>query len=142
MIKKCLAVYRGKPFWIDEADHIKTVNFAKAVCSETARLTMWGTKITVDGSARATWLQEEIDKVYDKLRKWIEYGCAYGTVILKPNGNGIDLVTPEDFIVTEETNGKVSGIVFVNRATEGKDYYTRLEYHRFVDGVYCITNKC
>lgn len=142
MIHKCLAVYCGKPFWIDEADHIKTVNFAKAVCSETARLTMLGTKITVDGSARATWLQEEIDKVYDKLRKWIEYGCAYGTVILKPNGNGVDLVTPEDFIVTNESNGKVDGVVFINRATEGKNYYTRLEYHRFIDGVYCITNKC
>ena len=103
---------------------------------------MLGTKVAIDGSARAEWLQEEIDKVYYKFREWVEYGCAYGTVILKPNGNGIDFVTPEDFIVTSESNGMINGVVFINRATEGKKYFTRLEYHRFVNDVYCITNKC
>ena len=142
MIGKCISIYCGKPYWLDEEDHIKTVNFAKSVCSETARLTMLGTKITVDGSARAEWLQEEIDKVYYKIREWVEYGCAYGTVILKPNGNGVDFVTPEDFIVTNTDNGKITGVVFINRAMEGKKYFTRLEYHRFVNDVYCITNKC
>ena len=142
MISKCVSIYCGKPYWLDEEDHIKTVNFAKSVCSETARLTMLGTKVAIDGSARAEWLQEEIDKVYYKFREWVEYGCAYGTVILKPNGNGIDFVTPEDFIVTDEENGKIKGVVFINKATEGKKYFTRLEYHRFVNNVYCITNKC
>ena len=142
MISKCISIYCGKPYWLNEEDHIKTVNFAKSVCSETARLTMLGTKVTIDGSARAEWLQEEIDKVYYKFREWVEYGCAYGTVILKPNGNGIDFVTPEDFIVTSESNGMINGVVFINRATEGKKYFTRLEYHRFVNDVYCITNKC
>lgn len=142
MISKCISIYCGKPYWVDDADHIKTVNFAKSVCSETARLTMLGTKITVDGSARAEWLQEEIDKVYYKIREWVEYGCAYGTVIIKPNGNGVDFVAPEDFIVTDTDNGKITGVVFINRAIEGKKYFTRLEYHRFVNDVYCITNKC
>ena len=142
MISKCISIYCGKPYWLDEEDHIKTVNFAKSVCSETARLTMLGTKITVDGSARAEWLQEEIDKIYYKIREWVEYGCAYGTVIIKPNGNGVDFVAPEDFIVTDTDNGKITGVVFINRAIEGKKYFTRLEYHRFVNNVYCITNKC
>lgn len=142
MISKCISIYCGKPYWVDDADHIKTVNFAKSVCSETARLAMLGTKITVDGSARAEWLQREIDKVYYKFREWVEYGCAYGTVIIKPNGNGVDFVSPEDFIVTNSNNGIIDGVVFINRAIEGKKHFTRLEYHRFVNGVYCITNKC
>lgn len=142
MISKCISIYCGKPYWVDDADHIKTVNFAKSVCSETARLAMLGTKITVDGSARAEWLQREVDKVYYKLREWVEYGCAYGTVIIKPNGNGVDFVAPEDFIVTNSNNGMIDGVVFINRAIEGKKHFTRLEYHRFVNGVYCITNKC
>lgn len=142
MISKCISIYCGKPYWVDDADHIKTVNFAKSVCSETARLAMLGTKITVDGSARAEWLQREIDKVYYKFREWVEYGCAYGTVIIKPNGNGVDFVSPEDFIVTNSNNGIIDGVVFINRAIEGKKHFTRLEYHRFVNDVYCITNKC
>jgi A118 family predicted phage portal protein len=72
----------------------------------------------------------------------VEYGCAYGTVILKPNGNGVDFVVPEDFIVTNSNNGMIDGVVFINRAIEGRKHFTRLEYHRFVNGVYCITNKC
>ena len=142
MIQKCFAIYQGKPYWLDDADHIKTINFAKAVCSETARLAMLGTKITIDGSARAVWLQEQIDNIYFKLRDWVEYGCAYGTVILKPNGKGIDLVTPNNFMITDCENGEISGVVFVNRDVVGKKYYTRLEYHRFIDDVYAITNRC
>ena len=142
MIRKCFEIYQGKPYWLDDADHIKTINFAKAVCSETARLAMLGTKITIDGSARAAWLQEQIDNIYFKLRDWVEYGCAYGTVILKPNGKGIDLVTPDNFIITDYENGEISGVVFLNFEEEGKKYYTRLEYHRFIDGVYAISNRC
>ena len=142
MIQKCFAIYQGKPYWLDDADHIKTINFAKAVCSETARLAMLGTKITIDGSARAVWLQEQIDNIYFKLRDWVEYGCAYGTVILKPNGKGIDLVTPNNFMITDYENGEISGVVFVNREVVGKKYYTRLEYHRFIDDMYAITNRC
>ena len=142
MIRKCFEIYQGKPYWLDDADHIKTINFAKAVCSETARLTMLATKITIDGSARAEWLQGQIDNVYFKLRDWVEYGCAYGTVILKPNGKGIDLVVPGNFIVTDIENGEISGVVFVNQETVGKKYYTRLEYHRFINDVYAITNRC
>lgn len=142
MINKCISIYQGSPEWLDEEDHIKTVNFAKAVCSETARLAMLGTKITVDGSARAEWLQMQVEKIYFHLRDWIEYGCAYGTVILKPNGNGVDFVTPGDFIVVDSDNGKINAVVFINRETVGKKFYTRLEYHRFVNGVYVITNRC
>lgn len=142
MIEKCFSIYQGKPYWLDDEEHIKTINFAKAVCSETARLTMLGTKITIDGSARAEWLQKQIDNIYFKLRDWVEYGCAYGTVILKPNGKGIDLVTPNNFMITDYENGEITGVVFVNRETVGKKYYTRLEYHRFVDNVYAITNRC
>ncbi len=142
MIRKCFEIYQGKPYWLDDADHIKTINFAKAVCSETARLAMLGTKITIDGSARAEWLQKQIDNVYFRIREWVEYGCAYGTIILKPNGKGIDLVVPGNFIVTDIENGEISGVVFVNQETVGKKYYTRLEYHRFINDVYAITNRC
>lgn len=145
MISKCARIYAGKPEWLDEDDHIKTINFAKAVCSETARLTMLGTKITIDGSARATWLQEQMDGIYFKLRDWVEYGCAYGTIALKPNGDSVDLVTPDRFVVTDKSNGEITGIVFINKevSENGKKFYTRLEYHRFLDdGLYAISNKC
>ena len=144
MIAKCARIYQGMPEWLDEEDNVKTINFAKAVCSETARLAMLGTKITVDGSARAEFLQEKVDNLYYSLREWVEYGCAFGTVILKPNGDGVDIITPDNFIVTEKDNGKITGVIFVHQLLDesGKRVYTRLEYHRYIGELYAITNRC
>lgn len=141
-VNECVNIYKGNPCWLDEDDHIDTVNFAKAICSETARLATLGIGIHVDGSARADWLQKQIDRVYFQLRHWVEYGCAYGTVILKPNGDSIDLYTRDDFEVTHITNGMIDGVVFANRQKRDNKWYTRLEYHRFDGGLYLITNKC
>ena len=141
-ISECVNIYQGNPCWLNEDDHIDTINFAKAICSETARLATLGIGIHVDGSARADWLQKQIEKVYYQLRHWVEYGCAYGTIILKPNGDSIDLYTPGKFEVTHETNGVIDGVVFHNWEKSGDRWFTRLEFHRFEGGEYVITNKC
>lgn len=134
VISRCADMYRGIPSWVSAEDNIKTINFAKAVCSETARLATLGIKIQIGGGARGTWLQEQIDKVYFNLRHWVEYGCAYGTVIVKPNGSGFDVFTPFDFMITEsDSNGNITGIIFKDSYADNDKYYTRLEYHRFVE---------
>ena len=141
-VTECVNAYKGNPLWLDDDDHIDTVNFAKTLCSEAARLAMLGTKITVDGSARAKWLQGSVDAYYGKLREWVEYGCAYGTIILKPNGENVALYTPDEFEVTHTTGRKIDGVVFHNAEKLGDKWYTRLEYHRFEGSSYVISNKC
>lgn len=144
-VLKCANMYRGRPYWVDAEEHIKTINFAKSVCSETARLATLAIGITADGSSRAKWIQGQLDKIYFSLRHWVEYGCAYGTVILKPSIDSIDIVTPDRFTVTDQSNGDITGCVFLNREVDrsGKKYYSRLEYHRFLEsGQYAISNRC
>lgn len=141
-ISECVRIYQGNPCWLDPDDNIDTVNMAKSVCSEIARLTMLAAGVKVDGSARAKWLQEQVDKIYFQLREWVEYGCAYGTIVLKPNGDSVDLFTRGQFEVTHVSNGKIDGIIFHNWKKQGKNWYTRLEYHRFENDLYLITNKC
>ena len=121
-VQECIRIYQGNPSWISEDDHIDTVNFAKSVCSEVARLAMLATSITVDGSARAEWLQEQVERIYYQLREWVEYGCAYGTIILKPDGETVRMYTPEEFEVTAETDGKITGVVFHNWKKIGDDW--------------------
>lgn len=143
-ISRCGRIYGGTPDWLDASDNIKTVNFAKSVCSEVARLTMMGTKIQLGGSARAEWLQEQVDRIYAQLRHWIEYGCGYGTIILKPNGASIDVLTPGQFMISDSENGEVRGAVFFDSYEDRtiKKWFTRYEYHRFEEGAYIITNRC
>lgn len=139
LMQRCAAVYQGSPDWVDADDHITTINFAKSVCSETARLATLAIGIKIDGSARAKWLQEQIDKIYFELRNWVEYGCGYGTVILKPNGDSVELYTRGNYEITHQTGGVPDGAVFMD--TDGD--YTRMEYHRFTDdGLYVVTNRC
>jgi len=141
-ISECVNIYRGDPCWLDEEDGIDTVNFAKAVCSETARLATLGIGIKISGSVRADWLKAQIEKIYYQLRSWVEYGCAYGTIILKPDGETVRMYTPMEFEVTHHTDGNIDGIVFHNYKRRGNKWYTMLEYHRFEDGLYVITNRC
>lgn len=149
LINRCANIYRGVPEWLDDKNNIKTINFAKSVCSETARLATLAIGIQIDGSARATWLQEQIDKVYFQIRHWVEYGCAYGTVFIKPNGENLDVFTPADVMIVDYDNQEIKGIIFKDSYTVGRKYYTRLEYHRFVettiDGVtthpYYVSNR-
>lgn len=132
-ITECANIYRGTPYWVNAEDNVKTINFAKAICSETARLATLAIGIQIDGSARAAWLQQQIDKIYFQIRHWVEYGMAYGTIILKPNGKGLDIFTPMDFIITDCDNEGIYGIVFKDNYSENDKYYTRFEYHRFVE---------
>lgn len=149
LINRCANIYRGAPEWLDDKNNIKTINFAKSVCSETARLATLAIGIQIDGSVRATWLQEQIDKVYFQIRHWVEYGCAYGTVFIKPNGESLDVFTPADVMIVDYDNQEIKGIIFKDSYTIGRKYYTRLEYHRFVettvDGIttypYYVSNR-
>jgi len=143
-IQRWVNIYSGNPPWL--SDDIRTINFARAVCTETARLATLAIGIAIEGSARAKWIQEQIDSIYFKIRAWVEYGSAYGTIILKPNGETVDIFTPDMFFVTDERNGDIWGVVFLDKEVEGDKYYTRMEYHRFVEFEdaenYAITNRC
>ena len=84
-----------------------------------------------------------MDEAYFNLRHWTEFGCAYGTVILKPNGDDVDLFTPDRFMVTNDDSGEINGVIFQTQAEADDRYYTRLEYHRFTaDGKYAVSNRC
>lgn len=144
-IKRCSDIYRGKPEWLDPDNHIGTINFAKFVCSEIGRLTTLAIGIEISGGTRANWLQKQINAVYFNLRHWVEYGCAYGTILLKPNEQGVDVVFPGEFLITDCVNGEITGAVFQSSKYDStaKKWFTRLEYHRFLpNGHYAVSNRC
>lgn len=144
-VSKCVSIYKGKPEWLDPEHHIKTVNFAQFICAETAKLSTLGMSVVIDGeSERIKTIQKQIDEAKANFRQWVEYAGAYGTVILKPNGKTIDCVLPDRYMITDHSNGKITGIVFISQETSenGKIFYTKLEYHRYIDSLYVITNKC
>lgn len=142
ILARCSSVYSGSPAWINEDDDIHTVNFAKSICAETARLTMLDTSVSVSGSSRADWIQQKLSAMYPKLRTWVEYACAYGTIILKPNDGGVSCYTPSEFILSGDDHRQSAVFKTQKYDDQTRKYYTRLEYHRFVGDTYLVTNKC
>ena len=138
----CERIYAGVPDWVKDLKDVTTINFAKSVCSEVARLVTMNIDIKVEGSARADWLNEQMERLKYMWRIWTEFGCKSGTLIMKPNGSSIDILTPEYFMITDTVDDVITGIIFVDTRKDGKDWYTRYEYHSFKDGVYTIKNTC
>lgn len=131
-IRYWMDIYSGRPDWVDPEDNIKTIKFAKSICSETARLVTLAIGVSFDGN-RGDYMENwNNSAVMPHLRKWVEYGCAFGTIVLKPNGNGVDIVTPANFEVTEvDGMGKITGMRFQDRYKSGDNWYTKLEQHSF-----------
>ena len=81
--------------------------------------------------------------MFVKIREYVEKGCVNGTVILKPNGDGIDCFDPQRFLPTEiDGNGNIRAGIFFDFYEQSKRFYKRLEYHRFVNDVYLVSNRC
>ncbi len=147
LLERCRDVYAGHPDWAGR-DGIRTVNFAKTVCSETARLATLGVSARVAGEGeRAAFLDRAVASLLPELRAAVEYACAFGTVIVKPNGPGLDIVLPDRFMVTHTEGpfgrGRITGVAFFDRRRGGGgdgDVFTRVEHHRLRGGVWRVKN--
>ena len=136
----------GRPSWISKDDDVDSINFAKFITADTAKKICLDIDINVEGSARADYLQSVIEALKKVLRDKVEDACAVGGIMFKPNGNGstscIDYVQTGDFLVTDtNSNGDILGAIFFDYHQNGDKYYTRLEYHRFENDLYVITNR-
>ena len=142
-LDRCTKAYRGNPDWLNDDDGVVTINFAQTVAAEVARLTTMNAEITLTGSPRAEWLQEQVNTILAALRQWCEYGCAYGTAIIKPYGDGVELVLPDRFRIVANDGGKITGVVFIDRRHDPASdrWFSRLEYHRIEDGIYTVSNR-
>lgn len=118
-------------------------NLASVIASEAARLATVDMKISVEGGERGAIIQSFIDKNLDKFQSKLELGCAYGSLIMKPNMYGIDFLPPTRFLPIEfDANGNIKSVIFIDTIFEDGVYYTRLEYHHEDDfGHYIIENK-
>ena len=68
VIKKCAAVYSGEPPWKDVKNGIRTINFAKSLSSETARLATLAIKITIEVSVKQFSRNDTVTACQDWLR--------------------------------------------------------------------------
>ena len=136
-----MQIWTGTPPWANDQD--RTINFAKAVTGEAARLATMGVSVELSGSARADWLQERLnEELIPFLRDMVDVGCAAGMFLLKPTPDSIGLYTPPEFTITAVDNRKrVIGVVLYDTKATPDYYYVKAEYHRYEGTHYVVSNR-
>lgn len=143
---------------------LKSLNLPKVITSELSRLATFDLDITLNKGkenekkkttiSKETKTQEKqneydksifkiIETIKDKAPQIVETLTAVGTVILKPNGNGFDVLTPFDFIpISVDNKNNLTSVIFIDKIERGKDIFIRLEFHELKDnGDYIIKNN-
>lgn len=140
------SMYRNAPSWVDNEDTF-SLNLAATVASELSRAATSEMVLTLDGSARAKWLQAQIQPIVDDVRSDLEVGLALGGMVWKPVPDGKNIavsVIPADafYPVRFDSSGEIKSAVFVEQRKIGKRIYTKLEAHDIADnGIYTVTNR-
>lgn len=152
-IQLWMQMYENTPPWLGGPAHIKSLNLSSVIAEEFSRLTLTEFAIELTGSARATYLQDQLGVMLSNLSNITELWCALGGIVLKPfaagedeNGNPdhieLDVVQANRFYPTAfNSNREVTGAVFVDSKRIGHYIYTRLEYHSLVGDTYTVLNR-
>ena len=128
----------GKPPWVK--GDTRTIRFSNTVARELAKLITQNIDIKVQAKygtgETAKRIQKAIDDHFLKnAQENMEKVIRLGGVMAKWNGDGVDYIPPDRFLVTEfDSNREVTGAIFFSYYQKEKKFYTRAEWHRFEDG--------
>lgn len=143
-LQKWAAMYVNKADWL--GDDIRSLNLPAEIAGEIARIATVEMTVTITGSARADFLQEQMKPTLGKIREYVEYGCAKGGLAFKPyvrdDGRiAIDVIHADMFCpVAFDSSGNMTGVIFADQKTMGGKFYTRLEYHNLERAGYVVKN--
>lgn len=124
----------GTPPWVNKK--VQTIRFSNTIAEELAKLITQNIDIKVQGirdGIMPDQMQKAIDKHFLQNAKNIMYDVvAFGGVMAKWNGTGIEFLRPDMFLVTEYDSSKeIHAAIFFSFYQSGKKFYTKAEWHRF-----------
>lgn len=139
-------IYEGGGPWCNQRTGLHSLGIGAAVAQELARLAVSESSISLTGSARADWLQQQAAPFLAGLQSHTELACALGGVVFKPyvtaEGVAVDVVQADCFFPTTfDTSRRMTGAVFSAQLKRGNTIYTRLEHHEYADGAETIQNR-
>lgn len=134
-------MYRGQAPWNN--DRTKSAGLASAISSEVARL------VTIELAGESTGsvvLSSELQKVIPKLRRYVEYGAAKGSLVIKPIVCDDTLTTQfiqadRFFPLVWDSSGNLTKCVFADQMRKGNTVFTLIEVHTLDRGEYTVENR-
>lgn len=146
-INEWMSLYRGEFPWTDKCHH-HHLDIPATIASEMARLVTLEMQINITGeNERAKFLDAQLDPLRERIRQWVEYGCAGGGLMFKPYISGeksirIDVAQADMFYpIAFDSAGRIESAAFVEQRTVGGKIYNRVEKHVRDGSGYKITNE-
>lgn len=138
------AMYRNIPPW--KSGIVLTANLPSVIAWKVAKLVTLEAEMKLTGGPRADWLAECVRPAWEKLRILTEQAVAKGGMAFKPyliDGQVlVDCVQADRFFPTTfDSNGELTGAIFVAQKSIGRTIYTRLERHEYDNGTHHITQR-
>lgn len=143
------SLYTDNPPW--ETCDVHPLGLPSKIGRELARSTLTEFSVSVSGSARAEYINRQMQTVVNRLGVILERGLCLGGVALKPYQDGGRILVEEfttGFTPTRfDGAGRCIGGVFQSAPVrQGNEWFVRLEYHDFIPRaggpeVYVIENK-
>jgi A118 family predicted phage portal protein len=143
-LKKWSLIYVNQAEWL--TGKMKSLNLGAAIASEIARAVTIEMEVTIDGSARAEYLTEQMKPVLNRLREKVELGIALGGMAMKPYPRDgkihVDFVGANSmYPVSFDGSSNLTACIFADRRKVNDIWFTRLEYHRLEGSVYTVRNN-
>lgn len=138
------AMYRNTPPW--KSKTVRTTNLPAVIAWKVAKLVTLESELKLTGGPRADWLTERVQPMWKKIRILAEQATAKGGMAFKPyltDGQVlVDCVQADRFFPTAfDSNGELTGGIFVAQKSIGRTIYTRLECHEYKGGTHHIVQR-
>lgn len=136
----------GDPMWVDAEDDVKSYNFAQFIDDVTSGLVTLDLGINLPDGPRGEYLQRIANYVLQTIDGNVSEALGNAGIMFKPNGENVDYYKAGEFLPTEwDSNGNITGCMFVRRIQKGKYAYSKFEYHRYEgygeEKLYAISNR-
>lgn len=135
-------MYRGEAPW-NNAETM-SAGIASSVSSEIARLITIELRAELEGPE--TMSKELTDCVLPKLRRFVEYGVAKGSLVIKPiYASGMlstQFIQADKFFpLAWDSSGNLIKCAFADQLRKGNTVFTLLEIHSLENGILTVHNR-
>lgn len=145
-------MYKDESPWIVGESNVKSLGLASMIAAEKARMATIEMNIKITGgNVRAEFLKTNFEKLLTEVRKQLEYGIAFGGLVIKPYPVlGVDGKYTLAFNFTKATDfyplsfsseGVITEAAFIDRIITKDAVYSKLEYHKLSGTNLAVYNK-
>jgi len=143
-----LNMYQNNVPWLDK--NPQTLGLPATISAEIAKMVTLEMKVNITGEGeRAKYIEAQFEPVMENIRRNVEYACAGGGIAFKPYVDDLEEKTIAVdvnlanmfFPISFNSRNKITSAVFIERKTEGKQHFTRMELHKYAKRVLTVENK-